>query len=205
MACSTPARQDVLGPRPPVATPSASSPRSVWVIGHGWHVGVALARADVAPTIWPERDDLGPFAFLEVGWGDGDYYRAGRGTVGLALKAVFRSTATVLRVAAFDAHPARYFDAADVVELPVSDRGLDDLSRFIAGYYERDDAGRGLPLGPGLYGSSGFYRARGQYRVFDNSNHWTARALQAAGVAIDPDRALTAGQVLSQARRLRGR
>ena len=194
-ACAAPS---VAPPSPTSAPPSPS----IWVVGHGWHVGIAVARADVNRSLWPERDDLGPLAFLEVGWGDGEYYPAARGTVGLALRAAFRSTASVLHVAAFDAHPTRYFATADVVEIPLSREGLEDLCRFIAGYYARDGAGRAVAIGPGLYGPSRFYRARGQYRVFDNSNHWAARALRSAGVPIDPDAALTADQVLSAVRAL---
>ena len=180
----------------------ATLPSRVWVVSHGWHVGVAVARADVSATTWPLRDDLGPFAFLEVGWGDADYYPAARGTVAQALKAAFRSTGSVLHVAAFDPHPTQYFAGTEVVEVRVSAEGFADLCRFIDGYYAKDDAGRAIAVGPGLYGTSRFYRARGQYRVFDNSNHWTARALRTAGVPIDPETALTAGQVLSGLRAL---
>lgn len=180
---------------PPHARDAAS--RSVWVISHGWHLGLAVARTDVTLAIWPERDDLGPFAFLEVGWGDGDYYPAARGTVALALRAALRSSHSVLHVAAFDPPPARYFATTEVVEVPLSAQGFEDLCAFIAGYYARDGAGRAVTIGPGLYGPSRFYRARGQYRVVDNSNHWTARALRSAGVPLDPEDALTAGQVLS--------
>ena len=192
---------------PRTAAPSApadgSSSRVLWLISHGWHVGLAVARADVPSAVWPERDDLGPFRFLEVGWGDAAFYPAAEGTIGLALRAAFRSTASVLHVAAFDAPPTRYFAASDIIELPVSHQGFDDLCRFIAGYYAKAD-GRAVALGAGLYGPSRFYRAHGHYRLSENSNHWTARALQSAGLSVDPEDALTAGQVLAQARRLRG-
>ena len=197
LACAPPAGAPL---SPSFADGTRSTP--VWVVSHGWHLGLAMARADVSPAIWPERDDLGPFAFLEVGWGDGEYYPAARGTVAQALKAAFRSTTSVLHVAAFDQHPSRYFAGTEVVEIRVAREGFEELCRFIAGYYARDDAGRAVAVGPGLYGPSRFYRARGQYRVFDNSNHWTARALRSAGVAIDPEAALTAGVVLSGVRAL---
>jgi uncharacterized protein (TIGR02117 family) len=199
LACSTP-----VTPGAPFAPAPAS--RSIWVVSHGWHLGLAVARADVAPGLWPERDDLGPLAFLEVGWGDGEYYPAERGTVGQALRAAFRSSGSVLHVAAFDRHPTQYFAGGDVTEIRVSTRGFEGLCRFIAAHYAKDDSGRAIAVGPGLYGPSRFYRAHGQYRLLDNSNHWTARALQSAGVPLDPDAALTAGQVLAQLRALgRGR
>src|SRR5262249_52704227 len=45
---------------------------------------------------------------------------------------------------------------------------------------------RAAGRGPGLYAESRFYRAIGRYRLFDNSNTWTAKALRAAGCPIDP-------------------
>jgi uncharacterized protein (TIGR02117 family) len=187
----------------PAATPAPRGERSIWLVSHGWHVGIAVARADVDPSLWPERDDLGPFAFLEVGWGDAEFYPAERGTLGLALAAAFRSRGSVLHVAAFDPPPPRYFAASEVLEIPVSRDGLQDLCRFVAGYYAKDDVGRAVVVGPGLYGPSRFYRARGRYGLNDNSNRWTALALRSAGVAIDPDATVTAGHVLAAARALR--
>ena len=42
--------------------------KNVWVIRHGWHTRVAVALADVDPSVWPESRDLGDVGYLEVGW-----------------------------------------------------------------------------------------------------------------------------------------
>jgi len=41
-------------------------------------------------------------------------------------------------------------------------------------------------LGPGLYGSSRFYRAVGTFHAFNVCNHWIAGLLDAAGVPTAP-------------------
>ena len=46
-------------PLPPV-TP-AHTPRSgpfVYLVSHGWHVGIAVEQGEVSPTIWPESAEL---------------------------------------------------------------------------------------------------------------------------------------------------
>jgi len=159
-----------------------------------------MERRDVSTVIWPESADLGPFRFVEVGWGDGAFYPAPRGTVGLALKAAFGSESSVLHVAAFDAPVTAFFKGSTIIAVPLSPPGFDALSRFIHASYARDPAGRPTVVAPGLYGHARFYRATGRYRLFDNSNNWTARALQAAGCPIDPAEAITAGTILEQAR-----
>ena len=41
-------------------------------------------------------------------------------------------------------------------------------------------------LGPGLYGTSLFFRANGAFHLFNVCNHWTARVLDAAGIPTAP-------------------
>ena len=171
----------------------------VYLVSHGWHVGLAVRQADVSPAIWPESVALGPVRYLEIGWGDGDYYPLARGHPGVALKAAFNSASSVLHVAGIDAPLAEFFSESSIIEVPLSPHGFDALIRFIHAAYARDAGGSAIVTGPGLYGVSRFYRARGQYRLLDNSNHWTAKALAAAGCPIDPADSMTAGSVMERA------
>ncbi len=189
-------------PLPPV-TP-AHTPRSgpfVYLVSHGWHVGIAVEQGEVPPTIWPESAEFSRFRYLEVGWGDADYYPTAHGSVGLALKATFRSRGSVLHVAAFDAGPPEFFGMSKIIEVALSRRGLEDLARFIHATYVLDASGRPVAVAPGIYGHGAFYRATGEYRLLNNSNTWTARALAVAGCPIDAAGAITAGGVMYEARR----
>ena len=169
--------------------------KPIWVVDHGWHVGLAVRRADVRRELWPEADEM-PFAHLEVGWGDGDFYPAEAGTIAKALRAAFASGSSVLHVATFDAPVEEFFTLSRVVALRVSPDGFDAFCRFIGAAYARDAERRALPVGHGLYGSSRFYRATERYHVFNNSNHWAARGLVAAGVPVRSS--LSAGGLLAQ-------
>jgi uncharacterized protein (TIGR02117 family) len=173
----------------------------VWLVSHGWHVGLAVRRADVPRAAWPEGADLGPFRHLEVGWGDGEFFLARRGTTGLALRAAFASTSSALHVVAFDEPVPAYFPEATIVELTLEPAPFAALCRFVHDAYDRDPDGRIVPVAPGAYGHGHFYRARGRYHVLSNSNNWTARALEAAGLDLDSRWAFTAGSVLERASR----
>jgi uncharacterized protein (TIGR02117 family) len=190
-------------PAPPIApVPSPGSSKLIYLVNHGWHVGIAVQRADVSTEAWPESADFGAVRSLEVGWGDGAFYPAPRGTIPLALKAALRSESSVLHVAGFDAPVGEFFAGTTVIAVAVSAPGFDALTRFVADAYVRDADGRAIVVAPGLYGASRFYRAAGRYRLFDNSNTWTARALRAAGCPVEADRIITAGAVLDAARSL---
>lgn len=191
LACSP------LTPAPPLE-PGADA-HVVYLVSHGWHVGLAMRRADVSPATWPESADFGAVEYLEVGWGDGDYYPVARGNPGLALKAAFNSTSSVLHVAGIDAPLAAFFAESSIIEVPLTPLGFEAVVRFIQAAYMRDAVGSAIVVGPGLYGASRFYRATGHYRLFDNSNHWTAKALAVAGCPIDPAGMMTAGSLMDRA------
>jgi uncharacterized protein (TIGR02117 family) len=178
---------------------SATPGRLVYIVSHGWHVGLVLRRDDVADGLWPEKDALGPVRYLEAGWGDGDYYPARRGTIALALHATFCSRRSVLQVVGFDARVAEMFPRSKILRSDLSPEGLAALARHIGMTYARDQEGRAIAVAPAQYGFGFFYAARGHYRLRHNSNTWVAKALEVAGCPIDVEAAITAGSVLHQA------
>ena len=177
--------------------------RSVYVVSHGWHTGIVVNRQDIPEGVWPEHNDFPDSEYLEVGWGDRDFYQAAEPTSGLALKAVFWPTASVLHVVGFRGPAERFPGGAGRIEIGLSPRGFRALAAFIEDTYARDESGKAIPLGPGQYGQSRFYLARETYFLLKTCNTWIARALRAAGCPVTPLYAVTAGNVMYQARKCR--
>jgi uncharacterized protein (TIGR02117 family) len=174
--------------------------KSVWVVNHGWHTGVAVRRDDIPEGVWPEHLDFPRSEFIEVGWGNEEFYVAPRGTVWLALKAVVRPTPSVLHLVAFGGPVG--LRARDIVELRVSEPGFRRLAAYLEEAYARDALGRAVRLGPGQDWNSRFYRARERYFLLKTCNTWTAEVLRTTGAPITPLYALTAGNVMAQVGRL---
>lgn len=141
---------------------------------------------------------LESFRYLDLGWGDGDYY-PGRGTTRLALRAAFQSRWSVIQVVGFDGDVSEMFPRSKILQVDLSPDGLAALVRYVAATFATDAGDRPVIVAPAQYGYGFFYLARGRYRLLDNSNTWAARALHAAGCPIDVDAAITAGNVLHQA------
>lgn len=184
----------------PVRT-DAGSPLvcEIHVVSHGWHAGIVIRRSDIPDDAWPEKRDFPNAEYLEVGWGDRDYYQARDPGLGTTLKAALWSTASVLHVVGFRGPVAGYFPHSDVVALPVTREGLARLIAFIDAAHERPDRTPLASLGSGLYGDSRYYPARGSFHLFNNCNRWTARALRAAGHDISDS--ITVGGLLAQLER----
>ena len=172
-----------------------------YIVSHGWHTGVVLRRADIPASFWPESRDFPSAEYLEVGWGERDFYQTPDAGSGLALQAVLWPNASVLQVVGFSEPLTKTFPESEIVELALSPAGLEGLIRYIDHSYARDGARRVASLGRSLYGEGRFYPARGKFYLFNTCNAWTAGALQAAGYPLSPTLALTAESVMAPARR----
>lgn len=175
-------------------------PKFIYVVGHGWHTGLVVKWSDIDAQLWPEKHDFPEAQYLEVGWGDHDFYRTPQAGFCTLVQAAFWSPASVLLVIGLRVPVTEYFTRADIIEIPVSRQALDELSRFVHATYARDGTGRQIALGPGnnhVY--SAFYRAEGRYSLLNTCNTWIAKALRAAGLPMS--QALRAESVMTQAQR----
>ena len=179
---------------PAWAAPVPEAPgRSVYVVSHGWHVGIALRRTDLPATSRLARSAPGPLRYLEIGWGDSDYYPATRGTIALAVRAAFDSRGAVLHVVGFDEPVVDAFPGAKIVRIVLSGEGFASLTHYIEATYAVDREDAPIVVAPAEYGVGLFYRPRGRYGLLNNSNRWVAHGLEIAGCPIDANVAVTAG------------
>ncbi|HRP25831.1 DUF2459 domain-containing protein [Thauera sp.] len=203
LGCAMPAAR----PAAPVTPPEPPVHR-IWVVHHGYHSGIVVRAADVAPQAWPARRDFPQAEFLEVGWGDRDYYMAPAPGLWTGVRALLWPTSAVLHVVAFDGPVERYFTELGVIELKLSASGFAALVDAVSDSHERVPAAADArataavppPLGPGLYGVSRFYASRERFHLFRTCNVWIADLLAASGVPLRPRTALTANALFAQLR-----
>ncbi len=182
-------------------TPGESEPRkTIYLVSHGWHAGIVLERAEIPDNVWPAPGDFPDAQYLEVGWGDMDYYRTPDPHMGLIIKAALLPTASVLHIVAFSGPVQAYFPYSEIIRIELTSAGFEHLSRTIAASFATDEAGNITSLGHGLYGNSRFYLSRESYHLFNTCNVWTARTLRAAGLPIIPATATRVENLMSQIR-----
>ena len=172
--------------------------RSVYVVGHGWHTGIVLSREELGPQLDFVTGYLREGRYYEFGWGEAEFYQAEHVTAWIFLKTVFWSNPSVMDVVSMLATPGKAFPGSDVVELTLSETGLERLKAALRGSFTFDAAGRPYPMKAGLHGESRFFKAQGSYIIFDTCNTWTARMLQTGGVPIDAAFTLRAASVMRQ-------
>jgi uncharacterized protein (TIGR02117 family) len=173
---------------------------SIYVVSHGWHAGLVLPGRAAALADWPLSADPPPGEQVEIGWGERDFYMASDPGWSLAVEAVLLPNESVLHVVWLDAPVEAFFPSSEILELRLSAAGMERLSRYIAGSFARNEQGRGVDLGAGLYGNSRFYLSRERYHAFNTCNVWVARALEDAGCPISAAFALTVNELMARVR-----
>jgi len=119
-----------------------------------------------------------------------------------SVRALFTPTASTLKVTAVTGPLSRRFPQSEIIELRVSDAGFARMVEFVRQSHELDAAGRSIVLSARIEERIRFYASPSTFHMFENCNVWVARALQAAGLPVDPKASTTAGTLLRQVRPL---
>lgn len=176
---------------------------SIFLVPQGGHTGIAVRRADIPAPLLPEKRDFPAANFLEVGWGERDFYMAQTAGSWLSFKAAFLPNRSVLHVTGVRGDLVAFFPQSDIVEIRLSQPALDGLMRYIHDAFERDGEMPAASLAPGHYGDSRFYPGRETFYLLRTCNVWTAGALRAAGLPVRD--AIMLDGLMSQVQPLRAR
>ena len=148
----------------------------VHLVSNGYHTGIAIPREALAefasgrgyPALIAVAQRFGQYPWIEIGWGDEEFYRKvptiGDLTVSIALRALFQpGNTSVLHVVGLPAEPGRVFRSGEVVVIPLSQGGFDAMLQKIEATFVPPQNGALPDLGKGLYGPSLFYPAVGTF------------------------------------------
>lgn len=178
-----------------IASPSHAA--TLYVVNHGWHTGIVIRRGDIPPDVWPEHRQAPPGEYLEVGWGEREFYQSRDPGLWLALRAALWPSPSVLHLVGFNGPVAQRFPYSEIIAIDVAPEAVARLAQYISDAYERDADGTIKRMGHGLYGDSRFFAANSNFHLLKTCNVWTGRALNVAGCKTGSG--ITAGSVMSAA------
>lgn len=170
----------------------------VYVIQDFWHTGIVFNVKDVNPEIWPEIERYQRFNYVDTGWGDERFYQADGNPVLLGARAMLWPTRSVLQVFAFITRlRSAYGNDSRILRIPVTGQQHDDLTRYVAESYIRDDAGNVITST--VYGETTYYfRASGKYHLFRTCNTWVAKGFRQSGFDVGTFMVLNANSLYRQ-------
>jgi len=180
---------------PPLPTDKSYT---IHVVNHGWHTGIIVNRSQVKPHLPVLKNEFIKDHYLEIGWGDADFYQSGGDNYSYGIAALFWPTDSVLHIVGFSKAPVKKFLYGELVELKISEEGFQNLLKFINDSFSIDANNKPMRLSLGLYGNSWFFKSKLSYHLFNTCNHWTAEAIRETGFPISTFYAITAGNIISQ-------
>lgn len=160
--------------------------QQMYVVSQGWHSGVVVPAGCIPDSLWPASHDFSDYAFLQIGWGDKDFYQNRGFNLWYGTKAVVWPTSSALQVMGLRQITNLQYYADQTVSLEISREGYTRLCAFLQNQFQQNDSSRFVPLEEGLYQNSRFFLGSQSYYFPKNSNVWTARALKEAGIDITP-------------------
>ena len=164
------------GAKPRRTSPPRRDRRTPWKGGRV-RVFISYSRDDLA--VVGELEGERP-RYVEIGWGDVDYYRDPEPGLGTLLRAALIPTAGTVQIVPVWTSVERFARGADLYGYIVPDSLRTPLLAYLMAEIALED-GEVVDQGPSLYGSGRFFAATRRYHMFHNSNHWAARALHTAG------------------------
>lgn len=183
-------------------TENVSASHRIYVLKHQWHTGIILNISDINHHMVLLSNEFSNSNYIEIGWGDKDFYMAEKGTVWLALKAVLWPTKSVLHVAEITNQTLMIYNENQLMEIQLNEKDFNNLISYIHQSFYINENKELESLGNGLYGNSQFYLSNEKYHLFKTCNVWLARGLKKSNIAIKPFRALTSGNLMKQLKKI---
>ena len=185
---------------PQATSPSGQVPstgiQAAFIVSHGWHTGIVYPREELLRFVPELSERFSDGRYLEIGWGEMEFYQSREATAGITLRAILLPTDSVVHVVSVPRSPFESFPNSKIRKICLGQAQIDSLGRFISNSFQRDQDGRVVATQKGLYGDSQFYSGQGSFNLFNTCNKWTAIALESAGYDINPFFKLTASSVI---------
>ncbi len=178
--------------------PAPENVHRIYVVHNNWHAAFVVRASESVAAQIPEVAHFPGAEYLEISWGDADFFPAPEAGIGLALKAAFWSSGSVLHVVGFGGSIKNTYRGAEIIEIELSESEFQRIIRFVSAEFARESPMQAAVPRPGLFSQSRFYPARSKFNVLRNCNTWVAEAFDAADLPVNPAYVLTAGSVARQ-------
>lgn len=165
---------------------------SIYLIKQRWHTAVVFHKEEIDSNIFPVVKYFSIANLIDIGWGDEEFYQYPGFDSGLAWKALFYSTPSTLRVEGIYISKEKYFDVSEiVVELEINDEQLKSMLNYINETIWRDNERAHQILSKQHLNQVYFFKAKGNYHLFNTCNTWLAGGLKQIGFEIEDNIILT--------------
>ncbi len=157
--------------------------KTVYLAKQQWHTGLIIKVHDIEKKYFPQIKEFEKYNLIDIGWGDEDFYRHPVMDFELAFKALFYPTKSTLRVKGINRPIRNYVEYCDLaVKLYLSKNSFNMLCGYISNSFILDSNYKPILLNHSEGESVKFYKAKGNYHLFNTCNTWISKGLNTAGL-----------------------
>jgi len=165
--------------------------KEIYLIKQYWHTAIVINKDDIDEKFLGELNIHVSSKLVDFGWGDEDFYQHPDFDSGLAFNALFYATHSTLRVESIIIPNKMYFGLSEIViKLDVTENQIFQILNYIKNTLYRNNRNVEILSERGA-GNIKFFRAKGDYHLFNTCNTWIADCLVNAGFGIENNVILT--------------
>jgi len=166
---------------------------SVYLVKNHWHTGIILSIDSISMNSIPALQDFRDFSYVDIGWGDEDFYQHPDFDLWLAAKALLFPTESVVRVEGVDSDLKKYLQSGDyAIKIDLDEKSHLLLNEFINSSFQLNKDLKNILTSTNFRGKIKFYKSQLKYHLFNTCNTWIAEALRYSGLMITNTNVITA-------------
>lgn len=160
--------------------------RIIYIINYSWHTGFVIPVDSSLAANMPVIKNFNGYKYIDIGWGDRDFYQLEEFKLYEGLKALLVPTPAALRFEGYTLtieETAKYVDRVN--EIKLDEEKYKRLIGFINSYLKRGKYGEFNLLSEKSEVRIIFFAAEGSYHLYNTCNTWIAKGLKQCGFNIN--------------------
>jgi len=172
---------------------------SIYLVKANWHTGLMIPVNDFTKKILPVLSYFEGFEYVDIGWGDAEFYQSPGFNICLAAYAILVPTPSVIRIDGYKFPIERVIEWREfaIQFVLTKDRFL-RMADFINQSFKYNDHKEVIISSRDKEKPIIFFKSVHYYFFMRTCNTWAAEAIQSTGVEIDTFGLVTAGQLYSK-------
>lgn len=172
---------------------------SIYLVKANWHTGLMIPINDFTKKVLPVLSYFEGFKYVDIGWGDAEFYQSPGFNICLAAYAILPPTPSVIRIDGYKFPIERVIEWREfAIQFVLPKERFLRIADFINQSFKYNDNKEVIISSRDKEKPIIFFKSVHYYFFMRTCNTWAAEAIQSAGFEIDTFGLVTAGQLYSK-------
>ena len=172
---------------------------SVYVVKNNLHTGIVFPAESAVTTYIPAAENFINHKYIDIGWGDEDFYQDPDPDYLLGAKAILVPTNSVVRIEGLNSTINKIVKWSDFsIRFDLNDEQFKNLCEFVNGSFLKNSDKNLIITSQKNNNRIIFYKSRLKYHLFNTCNTWIAEAFESCGFDISSSNVITAENLFEE-------